>query len=160
MIARIQALFDRFLRPADDGPEAAERAARCAAAALLLEMAAMDEQLSAVEHQAVVDAVRGGFGLSSEEADALLDCAEQERQEATDYYQFTALINAHFDAEARAALVEQLWQVAYADAHLGEYEEYLVRKVAGLLHVSHGTYIAAKLRAEGEAGLTPGEVPA
>ena len=48
-------------------------------------------------------------------------------------------------------LVESLWQVAYADAHLDAHENHVISKVAGLLHVTHGEYIAAKLRAKDAA---------
>ena len=41
-----------------------------------------------------------------------------------------------------------MWQVAYGDAHLDENEMHTISKVAGLLHVTHGEYIAAKMRAK------------
>jgi hypothetical protein len=41
--------------------------------------------------------------------------------------------------------------VAYADAHLDAHENHVISKVAGLLHVTHGEYISAKLRAKGDA---------
>lgn len=148
MLARIQRFFDRHLTPAAADPETSEQAARCAAAALLLEMMHMDQNLAPVQQQAVMEAVRSSFGLSAAQADELIACAEQERADATDYHQFTSLINRHFDAAGRAALVERLWQVAYANQALCRHEEYLARKVAGLLHVPHSRLIAAKHRAE------------
>jgi uncharacterized tellurite resistance protein B-like protein len=42
-----------------------------------------------------------------------------------------------------------MFRVAYADQHLSAHENHLMRKVASLLHVSHGDYVAAKLRAKG-----------
>ena len=45
------------------------------------------------------------------------------------------------------------WQVAYADGHLDAHENHAINKVAGLLHVTHGEYIAAKLRAKEDARL-------
>ena len=50
------------------------------------------------------------------------------------------------------ALVEAMWQVAYADGQLDVHENHVISKVAGLLHVTHGEYIAAKLRARDQAG--------
>ena len=62
----------------------------------------------------------------------------------------TAYVTA---ALARGAIV---WDVrdakAYADGHLDAHENHLISKVAGLLHVTHGEYIAAKLRAKQAAG--------
>ena len=47
-----------------------------------------------------------------------------------------------------------MWQVAFADEHLDAHENHLISKIAGLLHVTHGEYIAAKMRAKEAAGLT------
>jgi uncharacterized tellurite resistance protein B-like protein len=41
-----------------------------------------------------------------------------------------------------------MWRVAYADRRLVPEENAVISKVADLLHVSHGDYIAAKLRAK------------
>jgi uncharacterized tellurite resistance protein B-like protein len=148
MLSDIRRFFDEFMASDPSTDRDPEHAVRCAAAALLLEMANMDETLKAEEHEAVLSAVRERFALSQKEADGLIACAEAERREATDYHQFTSLINANFDAGQRAALVEQLWQVAYADRKLCKHEEYLVRKVADLLHVPHSVFISAKHRVQ------------
>jgi uncharacterized tellurite resistance protein B-like protein len=44
-------------------------------------------------------------------------------------------------------VVELLWLVAFADTEKDPLEENLVRRIAGLLHVSHPDFIDAKLRA-------------
>jgi uncharacterized tellurite resistance protein B-like protein len=97
-------------------------------------------------------AVREKFGLGAGEAATLIDLAEAEAREATDYYQFTSLINRHFSQEQRQRVVELMWRVAYADAELSAHEQHVVRKVADLLYVPHAAYIAAKLRARDAAG--------
>ncbi|MCY1383643.1 Tellurite resistance protein TerB [compost metagenome] len=52
-------------------------------------------------------------------------------------------------------VVEAMWQVAYADDHLDAHENHVISKVAGLLHVTHGEYIAAKMRAREAAQPAP-----
>jgi uncharacterized tellurite resistance protein B-like protein len=49
--------------------------------------------------------------------------------------------------------VELMWQVAYADEHLTAHENHVMRRLADLLHVPHGAYIGAKMRAREAAGL-------
>ena len=147
MLNRIQTFFDEYMAAGSRAAEEPDAAARCAAAALLLEMAHMDETMAAMEQTAVVNAVRESFDLSPEQTEELIACAQDERDQATDSHQFTSLINASFDAAQRANLIEQLWQVAYADRVLCKHEEYLVRKVANLLHVPHSAFISAKYRA-------------
>ena len=153
MLNRIRTFFDQYLIADAAATRDPAQAARCAAAALLLEMAHMDAAITPEEQAAIFDTVRENFGLSPEQAQELIACADEEREQATDYYQFTSLINAHFDQAQRAALIEQLWRVAYTNLVLCKHEEYLVRKVANLLHVPHQTFIAAKHRvSDGKPG--------
>ena len=63
-------------------------------------------------------------------------------------FQFTQLVNQHYDHDAKIQLVENLWQLALADGRLDKYEEQFVRKISGLLHVAHSDFIKAKLRAK------------
>ena len=56
------------------------------------------------------------------------------------------LPNDSFDLETKEHIVELLWQVAYADGAVDKYEAHLVRRIADLIHVSHRSFIAAKLR--------------
>jgi len=126
---------------------------RCASAALMLEMTRTEaEPSAALGRELVATLVREDFDLSAEEAEALLSCADAERRDATDYFQFTRLINDHFSAEEKISLIESLWRVAYADQRLSSLEEHLVRKVAELIYVPHAAFISAKHRAEAGAG--------
>ncbi len=115
-------------------------------------MARIDRESTAAERDAVLRAVREKFELSTEEAERLIGLAEEEMKQATDYFQFTSLINRHFTQEQKQRVIELMWRVAYSDASLSAHENHLMRKVADLLHVSHGDYIAAKMRAQGATG--------
>ena len=55
--------------------------------------------------------------------------------------------------------MEYLWAVAFAAHVVDEHEEYLVRKIAGLISVPHKDFIAAKLRARDGAGSEGGVTP-
>lgn len=151
MLDAIRQFFDRELRPAKGAAPNDTHRLQVATAALLIEMARMDEQVRADERQAVLHAVRRHFGLQPADADELLRLAEAQAQQATDYFQFTSLINREFSADDKERMIEQLWRVAYADGELHKYEEHLVRKVADLLYVPHKVFIATKLRARDRA---------
>lgn len=95
------------------------------------------------------------FGLSDEPVVQLMVQAEQTSKDANDYFRFsfTSLMNDRFTQAQQIQVVEFMWQVAYADDTLDSNENHLISKVAGLLHVTHGEYIAAKLPAKEEARL-------
>jgi uncharacterized tellurite resistance protein B-like protein len=118
-----------------------------ATAALLVEVARIDSASTSDERAAVKRAVLQKFGLAAEEAEQLIALAEAEMQQATDYFQFTSLVNRHFSQAQKLRIIESMWRVAYADAELSAHENHLMRKIAELLHIPHGDYIAAKMRA-------------
>jgi uncharacterized tellurite resistance protein B-like protein len=117
-----------------------------AAAALLVEVVRADAAIGPAEQAAMVAAARRKFGLAPGESEALVRLAEAESREAVDFYQFTSAINEAFSPEQKLRLVEELWRVALADEVLHRHEEYVIRKVADLIHVPHAGFIAAKLR--------------
>jgi uncharacterized tellurite resistance protein B-like protein len=151
MLTAIREFFDAHMGKSASAPDA-RHAIGLATAALLVEVGRLDAEIDAAERAAMLRAVREKFGLSGEEAETLIDLAEAEAREATDYYQFTSLINRHFSQEQRQRVIELMWQVAYADAELSAHEQHVVRKIADLLYVPHSAYIAAKLRARDAAG--------
>jgi uncharacterized tellurite resistance protein B-like protein len=150
MLRRIKSFFDEHLVPgpvADDRDS--EHVLRLAIGALLLEMTNMDGEVWPEQREAVETAVRGHFELTETEVAELLELAEAERVDSTDYFQFTSLINGVYTPKQKIELVELLWRIAYANESLHKYEEHLVRRVADLLHVPHSAFIAAKHRAGG-----------
>ncbi|MBV2123299.1 MAG: TerB family tellurite resistance protein, partial [Candidatus Thiodiazotropha sp. (ex Ctena orbiculata)] len=52
--------------------------------------------------------------------------------------------------EQKIQIIESLWQVAFADRQLHHYEEHVIRRLADLIHVSHGDFISAKHRVMSE----------
>ena len=150
MLNAIREFFESHVAaPADRGDE--RHTIELATAALLVEVVRFDREVEPVEREAVLRAVHAKFGLSGEEAATLVRLAEEEARGATDYYQFTSLINRRFSAEQKEQMIEHMWRVAYADAELSAYEQHTIRKIADLLYVPHRAYIAAKLRARDAA---------
>ena len=149
MLDTIRRFFDEQMNPAEAGADDGEHTLRLATAALLVEMTRMDDEVQGVEQQAVLDALRSKFGLSEAETRELVELAEAEVREATDYFQFTRLINDGFSMQQKTRVIEHLWEVAYADGRLDGQEEHMIRRLADLLHVPHRNFINAKLRAGG-----------
>ena len=86
--------------------------------------------------------------LTDDEAAQLVELAHQTARGSSDFFQFTSKINESFDMEDKIRMVEHLWRVAYADGVLTAHENHLMRRVSDLLHVPHGAYINAKMRAK------------
>lgn len=155
MLRTLKDLFDTFTAPpASQTPAALEHTLELATAVLLVEVMRADPAIKAVERAAVLAALRRKFTLSPDELARLMELAEQTARQTYDYHRFTSRINDHFSQPQKVRMVEAMWQVAYADAELDAHENHLISKIAGLLHVTHGEYIAAKMRAK-ETALPP-----
>jgi len=133
--------------PAPEAPEPADRL-HVAAAALLVRAAQIDGHVDAHEQQLLQHLVGPYFGLNADEAAALLTQATAAIDAANDLFQFTQQINANFGPEHKTMLVELLWRVVLADDVVDDYEANLIRRVAGLIHVSDAEAGAARKRAE------------
>jgi uncharacterized tellurite resistance protein B-like protein len=146
MFRTLKDLFDSFTQPSTtQSPAARAHAVQLAAAVLLVEVVRFDAAMDDAERSTMVTAK---FALSDDELERLLELAVTTSKTAYDYQRFTSSLNDHFTQDQKIQLVEAMWQVAYADAHIDANENHTISKVAGLLHVTHGEYIAAKMRAK------------
>jgi len=153
MIASIKEFFSQFIEPGIATSGTGSSSLQVATAALLLEMMRMDNELRDEERQAIAGTLQAQFRLDASQIETLMTLAEQEAREANDYYQFTTLINQHCDLPKKVQIIENLWHVAMIDGHLDAHELHLMRKLADLLYIGHGYYVAAKQRARESAGL-------
>jgi len=154
MLNTLKDLFDSFSAPAAARSAAdSDQAVRLAAAVLLVEVARAEPASTPAEGKAVVAALQKRFTFANDELSRLVELAQAQAKDLYDFHRFTSVLNDRFTQPEKVALVEAMWQVAYADEHLDAHENHLISKVAGLLHVTHGEYIAAKMRAKEAAGL-------
>lgn len=151
MIRRIQQYFtDRIQSRVHGEQQGNEQALRLATAALLIEVTRADFHVEQSERRAVVSAVQELFELSRQETDELVALAEEEVDGAVSLFQFTQLVDKEFSQQQKAEIIEMMWRVAFADLNKDHHEEYLVRKVADLLHVPHSTFIRTRHKVETE----------
>jgi uncharacterized tellurite resistance protein B-like protein len=118
-----------------------------AACALLLEIAHADDEFTADERARIEDALDRHFGLDKAAREDLISRAEAERERAIDDFQFTKLINEHYDLGQKMVLAELMWSVILADGEIAKHETYLVRKLANLLDLEPAYLSQARKRA-------------
>ena len=151
MFKSIKGFFERQMHSCIETPSDVKTySIELAAAVLMLEISLADSTFQEVERSVIENAMQDIFHLSEDETQSLIALAEQELDHAISLYNFTKLINKTLSRKERVKIIELLWKVAFADAVLDKYEEYFVRKIADLLHVSHKDYIKAKHKASGE----------
>ncbi len=121
-----------------------ENTAEMAAAALMMEVATIDQQLESAELKTLANELSQQFNVPSENLDKLVANAQKTSKDATSLYPFTRYINDHLNHQEKFDLLCGLWRVAFADATLDKYEEYMIRKIADLLYMPQAEFIRAK----------------
>ncbi len=158
MLQSMRRLFEGLLPGTEASAAGGDEghALKVAAAALLAEMVHADATATAEERQRVAQLLRREFGLDATEAKAIQALGETAREQAVSLFEFTHLLDRRLDREQKLRLLGYLWEVAFSDGQLDKYEEYLVRKLADLLHLSHADLIRIKHRVLGGDGSTTG----
>lgn len=134
MLAKIKS----FLSGGDEGestPDANDDGVAAAAVAVFVEAAQLDGDFDEDERRVIGNILTERFQLSAEDAEALINDALREHDSPNKVYAATRLIRDVFSDEERIDVLEMLWEVAYADGEVHDYEANLVRRVAGLLYV-------------------------
>lgn len=153
MLSALKELFDTFASPAGESPQQLEEALKLATAVLLVDVVRADAAADAAERNMLRKILHAKFAMEDADLNPLIELAERTSKTASDYYQFTSRINDTCTHPEKIQLVEEMWQIAYADSRVDSNENSLIGKLAELLHVTQGEYIGAKMRAKEAAGL-------
>ena len=157
MIDRIKALI---LKGGTDGPGGGSAGGgpgggddvRVAAVALLVEAAVMDGDFGEAEREAIAGLIESRFGLEGADVEEMIALGEEALQRSNQLYAFTSVLKKGFDFEDRIEMIEMLWDVACADGEIHDFEANLVRRIAGLIHVSDRDSGTARKRALARMG--------
>ncbi len=149
LILDVRNFFEDNLVAGDPGgePEDERHEIKLATAALIIEMTRADFEISDDERRAVVRGVRAVLGIDEAQTEQLIELARQQVQLGRKLHEFADLVEERYTRVEKRRIVEMMWGVAFSDAELKAHEEYLVRKVAEMLHVPFEDFIGAKIDA-------------
>jgi uncharacterized tellurite resistance protein B-like protein len=139
----LRGVLDRVGPHRSDTPSEAD--VRLAMVVLLLEVAQRDGNFSAVERKTIKRLLSDRFQLVAEDRDALLESAAAMSAGLVQLHPYTSSI-AQLPLNQRVALIEMLWEVAYADGNLDPEEEAMVRLVGNLIHIDDRDRVLARMR--------------
>jgi uncharacterized tellurite resistance protein B-like protein len=149
MMESIKSFFlNNMAEAAQDEAETQPAELRLAACALLLELAYADDEFTEAERSHLGYAIRRQFGLDEEQAQQLLELAEDQRSKSVDLWSFTNLIAEHYSLGQKMVLAEAMWGLVFSDGDLASREAYLMRKISGLLRLEPGYLAEARKRVE------------
>ncbi|MFG6179417.1 TerB family tellurite resistance protein [Halomonas sp. THAF12] len=149
MIQSLQRIFQDMMAPGRS-PEKAEPTRALATAVLLCEVIRADYRLEASELRRLEAILVERFALAQAQASALVEQAREETENAVDHHRFLRAVRDGCDYDERVELVRLMWSLALVDGVKDPLEEHRIRRLAELLHVSHGDFIRTKLAEEGQ----------
>jgi len=123
---------------------------RLAAAALMVHVATLDGDLSDEDHAKLHELVKTRFELTDELTTELVDAAVAADRDAVDFYHFTHTLMRVLDEPGRQRIVEMLWEMAYTDHKVTEFEDNVMWRIADLLGISAQQRLELKRRVAGE----------
>ena len=130
----LRARLRQWFAPSDarspelEGPE-------LALAALLVEMMRADYESDPREYETAQRMLARRFGLDDDAAADLLADGERAADRAVSLYEHTRALDVGLEEKEKFAVIEVLWETAFADGVLDGSEDYLAHKVGDLLHV-------------------------
>ena len=132
---------------------------RLAATALLIHVISLDGEPTDLERRKLHGLIESRFGLDRGTADQLIASATLVEGEAVDLYHFTSVIMRSVDEAGRLRIVEMMWELAYADSAVTEFEDNVVWRAADLLGVSSRDRIELKHQVAGRQPAPPAGGP-
>ena len=126
-------------------------------ATLLVELTRADFNSSEVEMEMAKKLLAARFGLDAQAVQHLVQQATERADKAVSLHEFTHRLNKELSPAEKSEVIEMLWRLSLADERLDKYEEQLIRRVAGLLHVPDRELLRLreKVRAAGAGNSAP-----
>ena len=115
-------------------------------ASLLIEVIKSDDRFDQREHDELLNILGTKLSIDEKALGELSELAQKKSDESTSLYEFTREINDKYQYEEKVQLIEDLWRIAYSDERIDKYEDYVIRKVADLVYVTHSDFIKSKLK--------------
>lgn len=150
MLKALTAFFDQGLGGAGAAASTSrEQELELATAVLLIEVARADFSEDDVEIEAVAALLKEHLGISRHDVERLVAEAKQHADHSASLQSFTRQLHEELKLEEKFDVIRMLWQVALADSTLDKHEDHLIRKVAGLLYISHKDLIRIRNQVTG-----------
>jgi len=145
MIKNIKDLLSNFSKQEEELKEEEISSLDKACSALLIEVAYADKVFDESEITSLKESLKMTYNLDDNIINELIADAKKTIDESTSLYEYTRVVNDEFTYSDKLELLSRIWKLAFADGNLDKYEDYLIRKISDLIHVSHSDFIKIKL---------------
>lgn len=123
---------------------------------LLWVVAEQDEKFLPEEETQIKQTLLSFSKVPEEDISYVMSSIQQAARERIDLYRFTSEINKDLAYNTKISIIEILFRVACADKELAHKETEVIRKISGLLGLTHKDFITAKIKIKRESGFSTG----
>lgn len=109
---------------------------RMATAVLIFHLILADGQVEDSELKAFRNILSKNYDVDPDELDGMISEVRKREGEAVDLYEFTSQIKRKLDHENRLEVMKMLWEIAYADGKIHEFEDNIIWRISELIGVS------------------------
>jgi uncharacterized tellurite resistance protein B-like protein len=131
--------------PIPSETENLENKLQVATAALFVEIATADGDFSGDERNRIINILQKEFNLTDQCVDDLIKLSEESVKDSISVYEFTSVLNDHFNRDEKIQLLNNLWNLVYTDGKLNKYEDRLIKIIGSTLNLDHKDIINSKL---------------
>ncbi|MGA0315078.1 MAG: TerB family tellurite resistance protein [Alphaproteobacteria bacterium] len=146
MIGRLKALFSS--QELDAAPEQILDEKTVACAALLVEAAMVDGNFSDEERKIITVLVGDRFVDDPVLSEVLISTAEAKARRSVELYSVTKIISESFSYDERMDILQSIWEVVLSDGRVDDFEDQLMRRLSGLIHISDRDRAFTRQKAE------------
>ena len=118
---------------------------------LMIEAANTDGEVTQEELNKISNSLINIFKEDPKAVEVSLTKAFENKDNSKSLYYYTSKLNKFYSNENKIQLIEVLWEIILADNEIHDFENNLIRRLAGLLYISDVECGNAKIRASKKA---------
>ena len=107
-----------------------------AVAVLLLRAANIDGKKDAKEIDAIKKLIIKQFNYDEQKTNALIDSASDKEESSTDLFEWSKIINDHYDLDSKKIVFSMMCEIICADGLIDPFESNFIRRLSALLYIS------------------------
>lgn len=148
MLDKLKDVFSELMGTDDVETSSGTLDKNTAAAALMVQVMVADGKVTPEEEAKLNAVLAQHYALTPEDAKKLAEQARVVQDESIDLHSFTSLIKQEMSEGERQGLIEDLWEMVYADGEVHEFEDNIVWRVAELVGISSRHRMELKQRVQ------------
>ncbi|NRA66238.1 MAG: TerB family tellurite resistance protein [Pseudobacteriovorax sp.] len=145
VFSKLQSLIKNALAAEDDSVSEDE-SKKLAIFGILYEAARSDFHVAEEEMNTIRAIMNRYFQISDDEFLSIKDKAEKIHDDSSGMFQISRDVRQHLNRDERLTLLDELWEIAFADGVLDPHESMIIRRLADLLGLEHKEFIDSKLK--------------